>query len=219
MTMPTFSFLVPTHRENRPLERCLDSIAWQLGAGDEVIVIGDTADGPLPGVEALVRDYDRRYPAGVARFRYLAHDAGHHCWGHCQLNVGLTQARGEWLHVNDDDDVWVPNALPMLREAADGANGRPMLFRFMSYVGLPFWVEQGRFERNWIGGHCLVAPNVPGKVGCWGEEYSGDFDYLESTINLHGGIEHAIWRSDIICVARPSPAAMVGLGPAMAAMP
>ena len=54
---PTFTFLIPTHREDRPLQRCLDSLAPQLLPGDEVYVIGDTCNGPLPKVRSLVESY------------------------------------------------------------------------------------------------------------------------------------------------------------------
>jgi GT2 family glycosyltransferase len=198
---PTFSFLVPTHREDRPLERCLESIAWQLGSGDEVIVIGDTFNGSLPKVEHLIyRNFDER-------FRYMEYDAGHSCWGHCQLNAGLAVAMGDWLHVNDDDDVWAPGAVAMMRQAALDSGGRPMLFRFQSYVGgMHVWLERGRVERNWIGGHCLVTPNIPGKVGRFDCVYSGDFDYIDTTLKLHGGYESALWKDGVVAIARPQAA-------------
>jgi glycosyltransferase involved in cell wall biosynthesis len=195
---PSISFLVPTHRADRPLERCLDSIAPQLGPYDEVLVIGDTLDGPLPSVEALIRqNYD-------SRFRYLAHDAGHHCWGHCQLNYGLAFAKGDWIHANDDDDIWTPGAAQAMRAGILGSGGQPLLFRFVSYVNrMPIWIERGRFERNWIGGHCLVYPNDPDRMGHYADIYNGDFDMLESTVNFYGGPEQAVWREEILCIARP----------------
>lgn len=195
MSRPTFSFLVPTHREDRPLRRCLDSVLPQMRPGDEVIVIGDTHDGDLPGVESLVSSYG---------FTYLALDTGFHDYGHSQLNLGLEHARGDYIHVNDDDDIWAPGAVGIMRATAANYPGRPLLFRFLSYVGLVYWHTRGLFARNHIGGHCLVAPNLPDKVGRWSPEYSGDFDYLESTISLHGGIDSAVWCDQIVAVARPS---------------
>lgn len=200
--IPSFSFLVPTHREDRPLQRCLNSIAPQLGSEDEVLVIGDTYDGPLPMVEHLVGAYD-------GRFRYLAHDAGHHCYGHCQLNHGLERARGDYLHCNDDDDVWTPGAVQVMRAAAVGTPDRPLLFRFRSYLGIDIWHTRGLVARDHIGGHCLVAPNLPGKVGRFECAYNGDFDMVHSTLMLHGGYESAVWRDEIVCLARPTAAVPV----------
>jgi len=194
----TFSFLVPTHREDRPLARCLNSIAPQLGPLDEVIVIGDTHDGPLGKVESLVGSYDHR-------FRYVAYDAGEHDYGHSQLNHGMALATCDYIHCNDDDDVWTPEALRYFRAYTNQfPEPRPFLFRFQSYLGPVFWVHPGWFARNYIGGHCLLAPNVPDKLGAWGTDYSGDFDYVEATVNAYGGSSEAVWCEEIVALARPA---------------
>lgn len=193
---PTISFLVPTHREDRPLKRCLDSIVDQLGVSDEVIVIGDTHDGRMPAVERLVESYDHR-------FRYLSLDAGRHSWGHDQLNLGLESARGTWIHCNDDDDVWAPGAVKIMREMANVSVDHPILFRFLSYHGLVFWAQRGLFAYERVGGHCLLTPNIPGKVGRWEPHYQGDWSYVSSTVALLGGEERIVWDDRIVVVARP----------------
>lgn len=198
MSEPTLSLIVPTHREDRPLRRCLDSVAGQLGPADEVIVVGDTFDAPLPGVESLVASYGPRY-------RYVAHDAGCHDYGHSQVNYGLTLATGDYIHLNDDDDVWTSDALAAFRTAIgwQWAEPRPFLFRFQSWVGPVFWAELGHFERNWIGGHCLLFPNDQARIGRFGAQYNGDFDFVEQTVNFYGGHQRAIWMDQVIAVARP----------------
>lgn len=196
MKRPTLSLLVPTHREDRPLRRCLESVQGQLKRGDEVIVVGDTHDGPLDGVEALTRDFG-------PQFKYLAVDAGHHCYGHCQLDAGIAVAKGDYIHCNDDDDVWTDDALDTFRRAASAVRAPlPFLFRFRSYLGPIFWVQPGLFARNWVGGHCLLAPRE--KAGHFTCAYNGDFDWLETTVNAYGGYQNAVWREDIIAIARPS---------------
>ena len=162
-----------------------------------MIVIGDTHDGAMPSVKELVKSYG-------SKFRYIAHDAGSHDYGHSQLNCGLSLAKGDYVHCNDDDDVWTEGAVEAMRAAAEADPGRPLLFRFQSYLGPIFWVERGLFARNWIGGHCLVAPNLPGKVGQFAPAYNGDFDMVETTLALHGGVGSAVWKEDVICHARPS---------------
>lgn len=173
----------------------MDSIAPQLGRYDEVLVVGDVRDGPLPTVEELVTSYGFNY-------RYVAHDAGHHCWGHCQVNWAAQFANGDYLHVNDDDDVWAPDAVDTMRLVITEYYGKPLLFRFKSYHhGLIFWHTRGVLVRNQVGGHCLVAPaNRAGAFTC---EYSGDFDWVMSTIMNCGGVQTAVWIDKIVCVARP----------------
>lgn len=195
-SLPSISFLVPTHREDRPLYRCLESIYKQLGPHDEVIVIGDITDRAMPMVERLVASYG-------TQFKYLSHTTGQHTYGHDQLNYGIEHAKGDWLHCNDDDDVWTPGCVDIMRSAAIESKDRPILFRFLSYHGIIFWVERGMFEYERVGGHCLFTPNISGKVGKWTSRYQGDWDYIESTVNLHGGPESIIWREEIVAVARP----------------
>jgi glycosyltransferase involved in cell wall biosynthesis len=196
--MTTLSILIPTPGQGRPLSRCLDSIKPQLHPGDEVLVIGDTHDGPLPEVEALVAEYGDL-------FRYIGHDAGHHCFGHCQLNHGLEQAKGDYLTANDDDDIYTPDAFAAMRAVAERLpEPRPLLFRFQSHYG-PVWWDEQVVEINRIGGHCAVFPNLPGRVGRYTCRYQGDFDFIRSTLDLWpGGDLAAVWVNHIIAIARPS---------------
>lgn len=193
---PTFTFCIPTHRADRPLKRCLDSLAVQLGNDDEVIVVGDTLDGPLPSVEKMVENYGTRY-------RYFEHNTGVHDYGHAQLNAAIAAATKTWLHCSDDDDVWTPGAIPIMRQAVSESDGHPLLFRFLSYHGHLVWEQRGFFAEHHIGGHCLVCPNIPEKLGKWASHYQGDWSYVSETVALHGGIENVIWRDEIIVVARP----------------
>ena len=162
-------------------------------------MVGDTHDGELPGVERLVLTYGSRSPA---QFRYLAHDAGHHCYGHCQLNHAAGLAKGDYLHVNDDDDVWAPDAVEAMRSAAEEHPGQPLLFRFKSYhSGLIFWNTKGRLVRNQIGGHCLVTPTS--RAGAFTCDYTGDFDWVMTSVMQCGGVQTAVWIDKIVCYARP----------------
>jgi hypothetical protein len=60
--------------------------------------------------------------------------------------------------------------------------------------------ERYAVEESAIGGHCLVAPNVPGKLGQWGCRYGGDFDWLVST--LAHWPDGPAWYDDVIADAR-----------------
>ncbi len=103
----------------------------------------------------------------------------------------------------DDDDVWTPDAVSSIRSGVQIAPDRPHLFRFRHYDGEVYWLRIGLFGRCAIGAHCLIAPNLPGKVGRFALEYTGDFDYVESTILLHGGVPSAFWHDRLIAIARP----------------
>jgi len=192
----SFSLLIPT--AGRPeLECALSSIVLQLAPEDEVIVIGDTLDDPLLHSQAIVESFG-------PQFRWIEHKDEEHTFGHRQLNAGIAAARGDYIHCQDDDDIWSDDALPSMRRAALQFPGRPFLFRFISrHHGQPFWDRYGLLAQDHVGGHCLVTPNTTGKVGKWSDRYQGDFDFVLDTVTLQGGIDNVIWRDEIIAVARP----------------
>lgn len=197
---PTFTAIIPTPGNRlRELRRCLDSVLPQLHDGDEVLVVGDTHQGPLREVERLVGDCGRRA-------RYLAHDAGRHAWGHPQINAGMAAARGAWLTFNDDDDVYLPDALAAMRQAAAAAQDapRPLLFRFLAHWGMAYWLTAGQLVQDTIGGHCAVVPNDPARLGAWTDRYAGDFDFIVQTCDHYGGPSGAAWVDHLISRARPA---------------
>ncbi|MEO8082516.1 MAG: glycosyltransferase family A protein [Ardenticatenales bacterium] len=203
--LPGLTVITPT-QGRETLTRLLDSVAANgLGdnPADEHLVVIDAhgmADHEAARIESTVGAYGPRW-------RAIRHDAGGHTWGHCEGNVGIEAARaGNYLTFNDDDDIYAPGAFAAIRRAItdDAAAGAPrvQIFRFMPPWRSP--LPEGRHvERGRIGGHCLVVPNVDGKVGRLGHQYDGDYDLIESTIALWGGVDAAVFHDDIIAVARP----------------
>lgn len=205
MSRPTITAIVPT--QGRPtLERTLDSVRDQLLPGDEVLVVIDTHEMDRDTQTAIG---DRIAPYGP-QFWVLGHDAERHNWGHSQINHALTCATGDYIVANDDDDIWTPGAFAAIREAAQTFPGRLLLFRFRSYIGGGFifwhtpgleWVRQGH-----IGGHSLVMPNIPGKVG-WRTttRYEADFDQIVDAIQKHAPDE-PVFCDFVIASQRPQEA-------------
>jgi glycosyltransferase involved in cell wall biosynthesis len=187
------SIIVPTP-DGDGLHRLFDSIDPQLADGDEVLIIGDTHDHPLTWLAAEIEGKGPPY-------RFLPFDAGHHCWGHCQINYGMTQALGDYLVFIDDDDVFTPEALHIIRHRAEQVNERrPLMFKFVCQRLGRTLPERYEAVESAIGGHCIVPPNIPEKLGKWGDRYGGDFDFIESTL-AKWQIGPA-WYDDVIAVAR-----------------
>lgn len=136
-------------------------------------------------------------------WRYLEHDAGRMAWGHPQINFGMEHAEGDYLLFQDDDDVYYPDALINVRRAVRHSEPRPFLFKFRAQRagGRTYWVEKGKVEMGWIGGHCMVVPNVPEKLGRWTDRYEGDFDFIRETLELWHPVE-PVWRQEVIVDAR-----------------
>ncbi len=193
------SILIPT-AGRETLARAVQSVVWQMRQGDELILAGDTYDGPLPGVE--------RVAAGLGALgRYVPVDAGHHCWGHHQVSEAQRQARGDYLVFNDDDDVFHETALASIRAAIAALDRpRPLLFRFLSQYRLLLPMVELVTIGN-VGGHCLVVPNVQKLMADWPCEYQGDFLFVRDTLALWSaaGVE-PVWRQEVIAIARPTDA-------------
>lgn len=187
------SIIVPTP-DGDGLHRLLASIDPQIEIGDDVLIVGDTHDAPLSWLAAEIESKGSPY-------RFLPFDAGHHCWGHCQINFGITQATGDYLVFIDDDDIFTPEALHIIRaRIAEQSEPRPLMFKFHCRRLGRTLPERYEVVESAIGGHCLVTPNVPGKLGLWGCRYGGDFDWIVST--LAHWPQGPAWYDDVIADAR-----------------
>lgn len=205
--MVSLSIIIPTPGQGRPLKRCLRSIASQpLLPGDEVLVVGDCLDDPHPetglaDVRALVADMGAQY-----RFIYTL--PAEHDFGHTQINVGMVEAKGDYLVFQDDDDVFVAGAFGSIRAAAEEclvAHGehRPLLFRFVTRFRTLVWANRVLAEDH-IGGHCFVVPNRKALLAPWTPRYQGDFDHVRGTLDKWpGGDSAVVWREEVIAYARP----------------
>lgn len=181
------SIIVPTH-DGEGLDSLWSSVKDQLLPRDELIVIEDTFEG---------QPY-LNLPSN--RIRYLSHNAGHHCWGHCQINYGIAQARGDYLMFIDDDDCIPAGALDTIRAAiAEQVEPRPLMFKFYSRRhGIALPVSHVIMESA-IGGHAMVVPNVTGRLGTWACRYAGDYDWIVSTLALWPA--GPAWYDDVIACA------------------
>lgn len=195
--LKTLSIIVPTPDGGR-LDRLADSLRGKLYPVDEVIVVGDTTDGPLDAVQQFVEQQPQ--------WRYVDGESTEHSWGHREINRGIQEAQGDYLVFQDDDDVFARDAMVNIHRAVRNVNPpRPHLFRFRAARygpdGLTVWQQKGRVEEGWIGGHCIVTPNVPEKTGKWTDRYAGDFDFIVETLRLWEP-HQPIWRPEVISLAR-----------------
>lgn len=195
----TITLVIPTI--SRPtLARTLLSVRDQdWRPGDEILLVGD---GPQPVAKEL---WDQMTLPG----RYLELTPAGGKWGHGIRNwINRTrQARGAYLGALDDDDVWSPNALATVRHAIRERPGRPLLFRMDWRTRKDWrpdnevlWAEKELVRGN-VGTPMLVCPNDPKRLGTWGMEYTGDFDFIDQTCRFYP--DGPVWRKEVICVVRP----------------
>ena len=100
----------------RFVERQVATILEQLEPGDELVV---SDDGSTDETVALVRAF------ADPRIRILDGNAFHSPLRNFEHAV--RHAEGETIVLADQDDVWLPNKLPLVRELFAGENARPYL--------------------------------------------------------------------------------------------
>lgn len=103
------SVIIPIYNVEQFLAACLDSVLAQSLHDIEVICVDDgSTDGSLALAQA--------YAARDKRVRVIACE--HSNAGRCR-NVGMAEAKGEWLSFLDADDVFAPTMLEELVAAGE----------------------------------------------------------------------------------------------------
>lgn len=126
-------------------------------------------------------------------------------WGHAARNRLMPRACGDALAFIDDDDIYLPRALEIIR-ASVALNGTNAHFFKMRYglstpvPGAEVWTQTELIEGQ-VSTCTIVVPNIPQKLGVWGSRYAGDFDFAASTVALHD--LPPIWHEQTIAEYRP----------------
>jgi hypothetical protein len=174
----SLSIIVPTVGR-WTLERTLDSIRPQLHPEDELIVV---------------------YSHEVTQDPSLGR-------GGAEKVEGTRRATGTHLAFMDDDDVYLPGALDLMRAHAADV---PVIFRLDgSSVGIgTIWREPELRYTN-VSTQMFVVPNDPTRLGEWApHEQSGarglpagqDFTFLTGCVERMGA---PVWRPEVIAQLRP----------------
>lgn len=107
MTEPRFSVIIPLRNKARHVPACLASALGQSYPPEEVIVVDDnSSDGSAEIVadtkSPLIRLFHRDMPGPG---------------GYAARNLGIAQARGDWIAFLDADDIWYPDHLADIAKA------------------------------------------------------------------------------------------------------
>ncbi len=94
----TVSLIIPTYNRCVSLKRALDSVQQQSILVDEIIVVDD---GSTDATEAMLNTY---FPS----ITYIKQD---NKGVSATRNVGICQAKGEWIAFLDSDDTWLSHKL------------------------------------------------------------------------------------------------------------
>jgi glycosyltransferase involved in cell wall biosynthesis len=102
---PLVSIIVPFLNEERFIEQAIQSVFAQTYANWELLLVDD---GSTDASTQIATRYAEQYPEKV---RYLEH-SGHQNRGiSASHNLGISQAKGEYIAFLDADDVWLGHKL------------------------------------------------------------------------------------------------------------
>lgn len=102
---PLVSCIIIFLNEERFIREAIDSVFAQTYDDWELLLVDD---GSTDGSTQIALQYAEQYPAKV---RYLEHPGHQNLGSSAARNLGLSNAKGEYIAFLDADDVWVPHKL------------------------------------------------------------------------------------------------------------
>lgn len=118
------SVVIPAFNQARYLKVALDSVLRQTHEELEIIVVDDGSADDTAAVCRAITDPRLRYI-------YQTNDRTH---GLGARNRGMLEARGEWIALLDQDDVWDPRKLSAQLELAQGHPQSGCLFCLARFI-------------------------------------------------------------------------------------
>jgi hypothetical protein len=119
---PLVSVVIPSFNHRRFVARALDSVLAQTCSDFEIVIVDDGSTDGSPELLA-------QRCAGDARMRL---SVGENRGAHAALNLGIAQARGEFVAILNSDDAYEPERLERMLEQAHARAPRP----FFGYSGV-----------------------------------------------------------------------------------
>ncbi|MBN8654303.1 MAG: glycosyltransferase family 2 protein [Anaerolineae bacterium] len=182
---PFFSILVPVYNEEAFIREALDSIFCQTDADWETLLIDDGSTDATP---KILDEYAQRDP----RFRVFHKTNG---GTSTALNLGLLEARGEWVCWLSGDDLFHPQKLEFHRQCIEKypeilffttgywvilPNGKKAQFSYEWYkLDYPAYHLMQLLHSNWVSGISVCIKRETWlKVGEFDESlrYAQDLD-------------------------------------------
>jgi glycosyltransferase involved in cell wall biosynthesis len=121
-------------------------------------------------------------------------------FGHAARNQLMLAARGNALCFMDDDDVYVPGALDVIRAAFEADPTCMHMFRMRYADGRELWRTTDVSCGN-VSTQMVVCPNNQPMLGRFGEGvYEGDYHFIKSSMDRFGQM---VWHQEMIALVRP----------------
>ncbi len=133
-----YSVIIPVYNAKETLRRCLDSLVRQQFSDYELLLIND---GSTDDSDAICHEYANTYSC----IRYFAKENG---GVSSARNLGLDQAKGEYILFVDSDDYVSENYFASLSDALENAAADLLLFGYRNFGGVSTEWDTGVFYEN-----------------------------------------------------------------------
>lgn len=197
MYQPSICVITPTI--GRPtLRRALESGAAHLDAKDLWLVLGD---GPQSEALETCKQVDFNCHTGFFESQESRGD-----YGNSLRDQAMAIATQDYFIFLDDDDIFVPGAIEIIKYEIAEHYPRPIMFRMVNGNGELLWRTREVATGN-IGGSMFCCPNDPDRLGIWenGAGHQSDLAFIEQTLKLYGPAwrQNLFWSGDVIIRCRP----------------
>lgn len=149
MNKLNLSIIVPVYNEEKTVGKTISSLlenASALGVDYEIIAVNDgSTDGSLAVLEKFTAIKKISHPANKG---YGA-----------SLKTGIRHSRYDWIMIIDADGTYLPDYLPKLAKAADGAD-MVVGARDKNSAGIPMERKHAKKFLNWFAGY-LAGKKIP----------------------------------------------------------
>lgn len=133
-----YSVIIPIYNAEKTLARCLDSILRQPFSDYELLLIND---GSGDGSGEISAAYARRYP----QIRYFPKENG---GVSSARNLGLEQAKGEYILFVDSDDYVSQDYFALLSHTLESNAVDLLMFGYRNFGGVSTEWDAGEFYEN-----------------------------------------------------------------------
>ncbi|MDE5629845.1 MAG: glycosyltransferase [Muribaculaceae bacterium] len=120
--MTSVSVIIPAHNAAAYLAQCLQSIVSQGVDNTEIIIINDAS---TDGTDKICREWEHRYP-------FIKTLQANHIGPSAARNLGIAEAKGEYIIFCDADDTYYPGAFRTLFDIINADSECDMVIGQMS---------------------------------------------------------------------------------------
>jgi glycosyltransferase involved in cell wall biosynthesis len=188
---PLVSVVIIFLNEEKFLRQAIDSVLAQTYTNWELLIVDDGSTDKSTHIA-------KEYAAGdTSRIRYLEHPGHANCGTSASRNLGIRNARGEYIALLDSDDVWLPHKLSQQVAGLEAHREAVMIFGdplyWRSWTNNPQDVEGDSVRGIWTAPNAVVHPpqmlKVSHPLGKGGAPCPSDLLLRRDFVQRVGGFE------------------------------